>query len=215
MAYCEANGIPVAEGRFALPRQGRGVAELRLGVLASDAPIGMGASAELTFQDGSSYAMTCLRSGPDKGAWRVLLAQGAGRLSTLVQAKFYKDIPRRTVVLDLLGEVGEVAGEVALEGQFAFWARLNQEAHHALDCALLSSPQHTWFLDSSGRVCVTSEAPTAYQGELIKITEHGGAGRLLLEGVPDLTPRFSVDGRPLARVVHLIGGGPRTEAYFK
>lgn len=214
MAYLKANDSPIQSGTLALPFMGRGTADVRLAVNVKAAPISALQAVTLSFQDGTRYAMTCLRAGEDKGAWRVLLVQGKGKLSTLLPAKFYQAIPKRNVVSELLSEAGETLGTLDIPGSFSFWTRRKASAYEALEAVLLDEPLPTWYLDMSGAVHVKPVSGEDYSGELVRVGEQLAKGVYTFGGAPDLTPQHSLEGKAISRVVHHIGGGPRTSVWL-
>lgn len=214
MAYLDAAGFGVVQGRFALPSSGRGTADLRLSARPDESPPQPGDAVTLTFQDGTSYATTCIRAGSDRGAWRVLLVQGAGGIRTWLPAKFYRAVPLRTVLKDICSAAGEVEGTLDVSAQLGFWVRQQGSAQQALEAALLHAADRRYYFDEDGRLNVARPAPTPFSGQLMRVAGDQAGKVESFAGAPSLTPRHTIDGREISRLEHRIGGGPRTDVWF-
>lgn len=220
MALLLANTAPVSEGRITLPRTGRLTASLRLAV--TSAPVSRGEAVTLRFETGESLATTCLDVGRDGGFWRLYLVGGAGGLDRLLRPKFYEGIPARTVLLDLLQEVGETPGEVDAPEVLLRYTRYAHPAWEELRRLLLLLQGRTWRIQPGGQVWVGRETWPAFAQRLRAVQYDAAQRRYWFTLVPALQPGVRLEGSvggheiqfgPVERVVHHIGRANRTEVF--
>ncbi len=120
MAYFEIAGIPVISGQIAMPLRGRIVANV---LLDTQEPLPRGAQVEAQFENGPTYRCTVERSGPQGGFQAVRVVGGTGGLSTIVEARAYRDFPAAQIARDILEDCGEAAGDITLTGTLPHWIR--------------------------------------------------------------------------------------------
>lgn len=213
MAFLTANDYPVGEGWLMVPRQGRALAEILIASAGKQKPIPEGAAVTLRFQDGTSYAMSCRWAGLDRGLWKVRLVAGKGKLSGMVRPKFYRGIPIKTVITDLLAEIGETPGTIQLSGAFERYVRRGEAGHQALATVLQKFPGHVWRFNRSGGVDVVSEAwPTGPEIKILEEYHH--EKRVVCRPVPGLLPGVVVSVGRVDRVKHNIGPALTTEVFY-
>lgn len=213
MAYLEANGIAVVDGALSLPAVGRAVAELRLASPAAEEAIRKGGAVTLTFQDGTTYEMGCLRAGEERGLLRVRLAAGKGKLGAVIPPKFYEGAPATVVFKDVLSEAGELAGDLDLPGTLPAWARREGPAFEAIRAFFIEYPTRAWRVMPDGRVW--AGVPTWEAGPEVRIVERDpGRARYVLGHLPSLQPGVTLEGiGQVDRVIQHIGKRLRTEVY--
>lgn len=215
MAFLTAGGQDVTEGLIEVPKTGRAIADLRLATAAGDAPINIGDAVTLAFEDGTEYAMACVRAGDRNGLWAVRLVGGVGGLGKDVKAKFYgNDVAFGDVFKDALREVGETAGDVDLPGSLKFWSRHAGTAFEAIRALLIESPKRTWRVGRDGKVNVF--IPAASAGPAVELVEaFPASNRYMLNVAPTLEPYQTIQFGEVDRVIHRIDGGKlRTEAWI-
>ena len=151
MSYCTVNGVGVTRGELVLPRVGVWHAELEL--------------EDDTVQDGNvsiswwgqqlNLKGTVRYGGAEDGVSHLSIVGGSGGLTTAVQPKAYRNVPRRTVVQDLLGLAGESISPRAdiawLSTMLPFWTLMKSTVGRSV--ALLVELQEgiSWRVLADGR----------------------------------------------------------------
>ncbi|MCX7802282.1 MAG: hypothetical protein N2313_04590 [Meiothermus ruber] len=217
MSLLEANGIPVIEASLSLPRVGRGV-----GFLSLAAPQGprSGEPVRLRWQDGTEWFCTALRSGLERGSWRLEAVCGAGGLGRVLSRRYYQGIPAATVAKDILTEAGEEPGEIDLPGTFTHYVRPIGTAWELL-MALLAGTNRTWRVDLDGRVWIGVDSYPP-QGPVPVVRARPEARHYTLPLSPELQPGTTLRGvvggveqnlGKIERVTHWVGRELRTEVW--
>lgn len=213
MAYLTMDQTPVSTGTVTLPQTGRLVADLHLA--ATSAPPGRDTPVTLTFQGGQTYRCAVERANPQGGFHMVRLVGGTGGLSKDIPEKFYAGVEKKQVLLDILSECGETAGDVQLPGTLTFWVRPAGPAHEALRALLALTPERVWRMQPDGRVWVGVEQWPDHARAAQVDTEDAARGVFLCLPDPALTPGVRVSLRRgeqeivkrAVRVVHQLRGG--------
>jgi hypothetical protein len=214
MALLTANGEAVINGMLSLVSAGRSLAELYLSTDKSSVQVG--AATTLTWQDGTEDEMTCTRAGLDKGLWRVLLVGGTGGVSKTLRPKYYSGIAARSVLSDLLNEVGEVPGTLSTTGALEHYVRQAGLAHEAIDIFLTLYPELAWRIGRDGRVNISKPNwPTDTRDlNITATTPADGVVTLSLDQGIDAGVTLGDLGQ-VDRVTHMIGKSNRTEVYLR
>jgi hypothetical protein len=220
MSYLQANGIAVASGSLAIPTTGRPVAELRLASIGSSAPP-KGEAVELRFEDGTTFQTTVLRSGSDGEFAHVFLVGGKGKLAQTVKAKDYDNLPSTNIVRDILSEVGESAGELALP-DFPRWTRKAGTAMSALEAILNRSPEHNWRIHRDGLLWMGIDDYPDFDSDVVAVEADPLRGWYSLMPLPNIKPAVTLKGvfagekttlGRVQRIQHCIGPKLRTEVW--
>lgn len=214
MGQVTLNAEAVFALRLTLPLRGRWTAELEVdseaditgAVTLSDSQPGE----QVTFQ-GAVH-----RGGVLVNTWRGLIVGGTGGLSKDVTAKHYREIDARTVISELLAEVGEALATTStatvLAKRLPFWTRLTGGAREALS-AVCDAIGATWRVLPSGAVWIGVDTwPAA--ADQFQVDRDFPAGTVEL--APDsinLLPGVTVDGLRVGRVEHCIDDHLRTTVW--
>ena len=156
------------------------------------------------------FAGTVLESGGFEGRARAFMVGGSGGLRRELAPRQYLLAPPRLLVLDILRDAGEVAGDLSgLDGRppLPRWVRSGGRA--ALALSVLCRRLGVRFrVERDGRVSVGLDTWSPYRGEPFLVEYDGGAGRALAaHDAPDLEPGLSLGGKHIGRVVHMVGDG--------
>lgn len=213
MAYLTMDQTPVSTGTVTLPQTGRLVADLHLA--ATSAPPGRDTPVTLTFQGGQAYRCAVERANPQGGFHMVRLVGGTGGLSKDIPEKFYAGVEKKQVLLDILSECGETAGDVQLPGTLPYWVRPAGPAHEALRALMAQTPERVWRMQPDGRVWVGVDRWPDHARPAQVDTEDAARGVFLCLPDPALTPGVRVNLRRgeqeivkrATRVVHQLRGG--------
>ncbi|MDX2122965.1 MAG: hypothetical protein SF070_18135 [Gemmatimonadota bacterium] len=218
MAILTANGVAVAEGTLNVPRTGRPAALLSLATALPPAEVG--GAVTLRFETGQEFAMTCTRTGPEKGGQQVRVVGGRGKLETVLGPRFYQGIPAQLAILDILNEAGETPGAVDAPELFTAYVRQAKPAWVELHRALDLLPGRVWRVRPDGAVFVGRETDATHP-ETPEVWEAGfGLGRYILPLSPALRVGERLRARYLGqvrdlgrleRVIHRIGPRSQTE----
>ncbi|WP_337869850.1 hypothetical protein [Meiothermus sp.] len=213
-----ANNAKVSEGHINLPLTGRLTATLRLA--ADNASASRGEAVVLRFESGETFATTCLDVGRDGGFWRLYVVGGAGKLDMRLRPKFYEGVPARTILLDMLQEVGEAPGSLDAPETFARYTRYGYPAWQELRRVLLLLPERNWRIMPDGGVWVGRETWPMFAEELRASRYDFVQRRHWFPLTPALQPGVRLHGvaggyeaqfGPVERLTHHIGPVLRTE----
>lgn len=215
MAWLKANDYSVSEGSITVPRRGRMVAELRIAAPASKTPIPEDSPVTLTFQDGYTIRGRCVWAGEDSGIWRVKVVGGSNRLHIEPRPKYYAGIAARSVLSDLLLEVGETPGRLDIAGVFERYVRMKEPAHLALETLLHAKfPGYVWRTNAAGAVDVLKDTWAAAEPLTVSET-YPAERRAVCLPRPSLLPGVTLPGvGRLDSVRHVVGPQLRTEVFY-
>lgn len=211
MAQIEVSGFPGGPPTSVTePLNGRPWADVTLGT--TSVPWQPGDQVQLAVQDGPVYRMVALRVGPRGGFARVRLVAGTGGLSQNISSKFYRAIPAKTVVQEILDECGEQVGDIDLPGTLPAWVRPEGPAHEALRAVMMRYPERVWRMAPDGVVGVGVPKWPEYSPAVPVIIEDAAAGTFTVGFSPQIRPGDHVTltrgeeeiGKRITRVTHTI-----------
>ncbi len=216
MAYVQLAGIPVISGQIAMPLRGRLVANVLLDTQKS---LKRGDPVEVQFENGPTYRCTVERSGPQGGYQAVRVVGGSGGLSTVIEAKAYREFSPAQIARDILEECGEAAGEIELPGTLPHWIRPEGAAFEALGSLMARYPERTWRVMPDGAVRIDVEQWEEHATPLPIESEDSTQGTFVVAADPTLTPGVRLTmtrgaeqvPKRVTRVVHQIGARLRAE----
>lgn len=190
--------LPVLGASLAMPATGPWVLDADLDTEA--APSGVVA---LVVGD-ATWLGAVESGGVFEGRWRGRVVGGAGGLGRVVAARFYRSVPARLVVRDLVAEVGEqlAADAPGLDTILPVWVRRRERAREALS-RLASAVGLTWRVGGDG---VVTTAPWR-AGELPR------SANLLGENPAAGTATYGVEDLGLLPGVAVAGGAARAVVY--
>lgn len=177
MALLTANGHSVAHCTLDLPEVGRWTAEMLVVASTRTSPIQDNQAVELEFENGETYRGTCVRSGSAEGYWRIEVVAGKDGVSKPIPSKFYEDIPRATVLRDLLKVAGEEPGEIDAPGNFPRWTRFAGNAYEAIKAIMQRLPGRSWRVQPDGKVWVGQSTWEAAPEPLTLLEHYADEGR--------------------------------------
>ncbi len=156
MAYCTVNGHRVLRAVLTLPRVGRWHADLVV-----DARDPLSGDVELAFGDGTmKFVGTVFRGDVFGDTLHCRIVAGKNGLAKPVGAKYYRGVPLRLPLADLVAEVGEVLSPridpAVVDTLLPKWARTAGPASHALT-ALVEQAHASWRFMPSGALWVGKE----------------------------------------------------------
>lgn len=216
MAYLDIAGVPVISGQVAMPLRGRLVANV---LLDTQKPLERGSRVDAQFERGTLYRCTVERSGPQGGYQAVRVVGGTGGLSTVIEARAYRQFSPAQIARDILEDCGEVAGEIDLPGTLPHWIRPAGAAFEALGALMARYPERTWRMMPDGSVRIGVEDWEDHPTELAIESEDSTQGTYLVAADPTLTPGVRLTmtrgeetlPKRITRVVHHIGPHLRAE----
>ncbi|MER3484050.1 MAG: hypothetical protein C4332_13755, partial [Meiothermus sp.] len=188
------NYSPAAKGKLVLPRIGRPVAEVWLEPGSKTLALNPGNPVVLDIEYGPEFIMSVLAAEEDHNLWKLRLVGGSGGLSRPIKAKSYQNCRACDIIVDLLLEVGEIAGEIEPDQYLPQWNRQAGLAYMALEAMMVNFNQ-TWRMASTGEVWVGQEAWVTYP-EVVRLGEaHKGQSKIALAGLePNLGPGVELHG---------------------
>ncbi len=216
MAYCTANGHRVLRAALTMPRVGRWHADL---VVDTKEPI-VG-DIGLLFDDGKmKFSGTVFRGEVFGDTFQCRVVAGKGGLAKPVAGKFYRGVPLRLPLGDLVAEVGEALSlsvDVAvLDGLLSKWARTAGPASHALT-ALVEQADASWRFMPNGALWVGKEKWTEldFPHQLLRDDPRDGRFEIASD-LPYLRPGQVFRGKRISAVVHTVDADKaRTEAWIE
>lgn len=216
MPYLEIAGVPVISGQVAMPLRGRLVGNV---LLDTQKPLERGSRVDARFDGGPVYRCTVERSGPQGGYLAVRVVGGTGGLSTVIEARAYRQFSPAQIARDILEDCGEVAGEIDLPGTLPHWIRPAGAAFEALGALMARYPERTWRVTPDGSVRIGVEDWEDHPNELAIESEDSTQGTYLVAADPTVAPGVRLPmtrgeetlAKRLTRVVHHIGPHLRAE----
>jgi hypothetical protein len=213
------NGAGVLAATITIPRVGRWQAELTL-----EADAGESGAATIANATGTlSMRGTIVRGGEHYERGRVRVVGGGGGLSGEVSPKFYRGVPARIPLADLLTEAGETlaasSSASALDTTLPLWARSAGPASSAL-AHMLDALGAGWrtLLDGSVWVGVETwpEVPD-FAHDVLDDDPSDGAVSIACDELPaGLLPGTTFMGRRVSSVEHRVSGSRiRTAVLFE
>lgn len=211
-----ANEAPVLAMRLTLPAIGLWVCSLD--VESEEALVG----ALTIAQRGFSYAGFVVRAGVVAGRCQLEAVGGSGGIATgQVTARSYNDATVRTVLSDILSDVGEVldAGgstRAVLATKLPFWTRSAGRPGAAIS-ALAQAVGARWRVLSSGQIWFGTETwpDVTDTFESLELDRASGAGSVLLAADSiELIPGVTLRGQRVGRVEHTVGSGPLRTTFW-
>jgi len=216
MSFCTLNGLRVLRGTLVLPRIGRWHADLVV-----DSPHALTGPVKLAFGDGSMvFAGTVYRGDVFQETFHCRLVAGANTLSKDVPAKYYRGVPLRLPLQDLLAEVGDTlsasADEAVLARLLQKWSRTKGPAAHAL-AELADLGEASWRFMPNGSLWVGRESWLELDFPHQLLRSDPADDRIeLASDLPLLRPGVTFSGRRISAVVHSFGPDRvRTEAWIE
>lgn len=158
MSLVEVNGFPASRVAMQLPLSGVGYADIKIAEHPSVEPVKVNDPVEMIFESGESFHLTCTRAGREIGFWRISALLGAAGLGKSLDAKFYTNIPARTVVRDIVESVGEQVDSISITDIYPHYVRLASKANQALHTVLLPYDDLSWRMTPEGKLWVGEEA---------------------------------------------------------
>ncbi|GGR00323.1 hypothetical protein [Deinococcus ruber] len=187
MAYLNVSGVPAGQPSvLTLPLQGRPWADVTLAARA--VPFKQYDGVQVALQDGETYSMTVERIGVKGGFTSAYLVGGTGGLSKEIGPKFYRQIPAKKVLEELLTDCGEVAGDIDLPGTLPAWVRGAGPAHEALRALMMRYPERVWRMRPSGQIDVGVPSWPEQDGTQQILHEDAAAGTFAVGLDPKLLP---------------------------
>jgi hypothetical protein len=219
MSFLLFNGsIPVLRASLSFPRFGAWHGEI---VLDTEEALDVAGPAALTLEGGSAtWTATITRGGVFGGKARAWVVGGAGGLSRRLAPRFYRGVPLRLPVQDLLLEVGErlsaTADPALLSALLPAWTRMERVAG-ALLSELVGAFGAPWRVLPSGEVWLGLETWAPFGGDFVVLDEDPGAGWADVDADPaELGPGVTLDGRRVGRLGHEFGPwGLRSRVWFE
>jgi hypothetical protein len=170
----------------------------------------------ITFEVGSglSWSATVTRQGFDGGRTFFRAVGGAGRMSTILEAKAYQGVPVRIPLEDLVREAGETLSSTASAAVLGLflgrWTRCRQSAAFALAGLLASAGRlstqgaPSWRILADGTLWVGHETwpETKLEGRTLLAEAPHRASVDLLALEPAVFPGETFDGRRISVVDH-------------
>jgi hypothetical protein len=211
-------GSVVGRGVVTFPRIGRGRAELRFG---SDVKLTVGTEVPFEWWFPVSEVvvitkMTVAKAGEHRGLGHHIFVQGKNLLHKPVVPKFYQGIPSRTILLDILTEVGEPYKKLELAGTYDQYVRRGALAHDAIR-ALMADRSEVWRWDAESNELVALPEQFVPGPEPKWFSDVPRQHRLVGEFLPLFFRKTAptVFERRVDRIVHIIGPENRTEIFFQ
>lgn len=181
----------------------------------------VGESVSVDLEFGPEFRMHVFFAELEGSEYRVRLVGGTGGLSRTIPAKAYENARASRIILEILAEVGEGAGEINLSELLWRWVRHAGPAYLALE-ALVLALDGSWRMLPGGEVWVGKEQWPRYDRivKVVRASHQQGHYNLPLE--PELLPGTVLVGQyggmegVLGRVegvIHRIGEEPRTEVF--
>ncbi len=155
MSELLANGHPVLAGTLRLPRTGLWLADLVV-----DTPEVLAGAVDLTSPDGTFALRGAVqRAGAPHSRCACRVVGGAGGLATTLAPRFYRDVPLRQPLGDILRECGETlapgVSAALLDTHLRAWSRRGMPGWAAL-AALLEAAGAAWRALPDGTLHVTA-----------------------------------------------------------
>jgi len=216
MSFCSLNGLRVLRGSLTLPRLGRWHADL---VVDTDAALT--GPVKITFGDGAlSFSGTVYRGDVFQDAFHCRIVGGANGLSKKLPAKYYRGVPLRLPLQDLLAEAGEAlstsSDEAVLARLLPKWTRTAGPAAHAL-AELADLGEASWRFMPNGSLWVGREGwlEVDFPHQLLKSDPTEDRIEISSD-LPLLRPGTVFGGRRISAVFHSFGPDKtRTEAWVE
>ena len=214
MAEATLNGFDVTAGTLTWGRTGAWVLDVDVDTetaLAGAVPLAVGTN-------GPTFAGTVFRGANWQLRWSGRIVGGGGGLRTQVPARQYRGVPARTVVSDLLTEVGEQLdpSSAGLDAMLACWARRGSTAAEAL-ALLVDALGTTWSMNPAGQIRVGDPAWSAFTGdaELLEENVRMGTATYAMD-LPVLCPGATLGGQRVSAVVYTFEAQAlRAEVWFE
>jgi hypothetical protein len=203
--YCTANGIPVVSAKLTFPRIGTWVADLLV-----DTEQGLASSVVLEV-GGLTLNGSVWRSGVAITRTQARVVGGARGLGATLKPRFYRQVPARIVLNDLLSEAGEKlapsSDPALLSRTLAAWARFEAPASDCLRALVDDELVASWRVLPDGSVWVGAEqwpetsAPYTVISERPELgqVEIGCSGTLVLPGT-------TIGGRRVSHAIYVVDG---------
>ncbi|MBI2392824.1 MAG: hypothetical protein HYV09_24780 [Deltaproteobacteria bacterium] len=216
MSFCTLNERRVIRGSLTLPRVGRWHADLVV-----DSPDALRGAVKLSFGDGAlAFNGAIFRGDVFQETFHCRIVGGSNGLSKDVPAKFYRGVPLRLALTDLLGEVGETlspsSDSAALATLLPKWSRTRGPAGSALqDLAELGGA--SWRVMPNGSVWLGRETwpELDFPHQLLR-TDPADDRIEIGSDLPLLRPGVVFGGRRVSAVVHSFGPDRlRAEAWIE
>lgn len=182
-------------------------------------PVRLGESVSVDLEFGPEFLMHVFFAEATGEGYRVRLVGGTGGLSRVIPAKVYENVRASRVVLEILAEVGEGAGEISLSEPLRRWVRGAGPAYQALE-ALVLALDCDWRMLPGGEVWVGKEQWPRYE-RVVKVARASPqSGRYTFPLEPELLPGTLLMGQyrgmegvlgRVEQVIHRIGEEPYTE----
>jgi hypothetical protein len=181
----------------------------------------VGESVSVDLEFGPEFLMHVFFAEPQGSEYRVRLVGGTGGLSRAIPAKTYENVRASRIILEILAEVGEGAGEINLSEPLWRWVRGAGPAYQALE-ALVLALDHTWRMLPGGEVWVGKEQWPRYDRVVKAARASHQSGHYNLPLEPELLPGTMLMGQyggmegvlgRVEQVIHRIGKEPRTEVF--
>ncbi|MBI2388632.1 MAG: hypothetical protein HYV09_03360 [Deltaproteobacteria bacterium] len=216
MSFCSLNGLRVLRGSLTLPRLGRWHADL---VVDTNAPLT--GRVTTTFGEGAmSFAGTVYRGDVFQDSFHCRIVGGANGLSKELPAKYYRGVPMRLPLQDLLAECGETlsasADEAVLARLLQKWTRTRGPAAHAL-AELADLGEASWRFMPNGSLWIGREGwlEVDFPHQLLRSDPTDDRIEIASD-LPLLRPGTVFAGRRVSAVVHSFGPDKtRTEAWIE
>ncbi len=186
--YATANGIPVVSANLTFPRIGTWVADVLV-----DTDQGLAGAVELDI-GGLVLKGSVWRSGVTITRTQARVVGGARGLGVQLKSRFYRQVPARIVLNDLLSEAGErlssTSDPTLLSRNLSAWARFELPASDCLRALVDDELAACWRVLPDGSVWVGTEqwpetsAPYTVLGERRELgqVDVGCSGALVLPG---------------------------------
>lgn len=182
---------------------GRWYAEVEI-----DDNVRLSGSVTLAFEGGVSFVGSVARSETFEGSTAARIVGGTGGLSSVVDAKAYRQIATSTILDDLMTDSGETLDDAVTDevraAYFQAWHRSRAKAAHAL-ATLAEQLGLSWAITRAGTVWVGellwTELDLRKYGE--QLDRSDGAGWVLYApyGAPTLQPGLTIGGLQISSVV--------------
>lgn len=203
MSAITCNGKPILSGEITHPRKGAWTASLDI----VSETILAGRIELKSFDDRWRLIGTAIRAEVFADSLRVFVVAGNGGLAKQVKAKGYTKAPAKTIVDDLLGEVGEkLSASAKVPGTLESWTRIEGRADEALT-DLVEFLGLTWRVDPTGEVWIgTDTYPEASDPEALTMDSNAASGSIVVASpAPFYVPGVTVQKQKVETVVHTIG----------
>lgn len=214
MSFCTLNTLRVLRGSLTLPRVGRWHADLVV-----DSPVPLAGPVALAFGDGALLFRGAIHRGDVfQDTFHCRIVGGANALAHEIPAKYYRGVPLRLPLADLLREVGETlaatSDEAVLSRLLVKWTRRAGPAAHAL-AELVDVGEAAWRVLPNGSVWVGRETWPTLETPHQLLKDDRADGRIeIASDLPLLRPGVVFGQRHIAAVVHTFGPDKvRSEAW--